>query len=66
MIKLRNIRFKYGPQYLFDGLNLNIERGNRIGLLGANGCGKTTLCHIIMGLLAPESGDVEIFGKRRT
>ncbi len=66
MIKLRNVRFKYGPQYLFDGLNLNIERGDRVGLLGANGCGKTTLCHIIMGLLTPESGDVEIFGKRRT
>jgi len=66
MIELRSIRFKYGPQYLFDGLNLNIERGDRVGLLGANGCGKTTLCHIIMGLLVPESGDVEIFGKKRT
>ncbi|MGO8823145.1 MAG: energy-coupling factor ABC transporter ATP-binding protein [Desulfomonilaceae bacterium] len=65
MIQLRNIRFKYASQYLFDGLNLNIDRGDRVGLLGANGCGKTTLCHIIMGLLAPESGDVEIFGKKR-
>lgn len=66
MIKLRNIRFKYASQYLFDGLNLTIESGDRIGLLGANGCGKTTLCHIIMGLLTPESGDVEILGKKRT
>ena len=66
MIKLRDIRFKYASHFLFDGLNLTIERGDRVGLLGANGCGKTTLCHIIMGLLAPESGDVEIFGKKRT
>lgn len=66
MIRLRNIRFKYGPKCIFDGLNLNIEKGDRVGLLGANGCGKTTLGHIIMGLLTPESGDVEILGKKRT
>ncbi|MGC8602718.1 MAG: energy-coupling factor ABC transporter ATP-binding protein, partial [Desulfomonilaceae bacterium] len=66
MIRLRNIRFKYASEYIFDGLNLNIESRDRIGLLGSNGCGKTTLCHIIMGLLAPESGYVEIFGKKRS
>jgi cobalt/nickel transport system ATP-binding protein len=44
---------------------MDIEPGDRIGLLGPNGCGKTTLCHIIMGLLIPESGDVEILGKKR-
>ncbi len=66
MIHLRNIHFGYGPQRIFDGLNLTIERRDRVGLLGPNGCGKTTLCHIIMGLLTPESGDVEIYGKKRT
>jgi cobalt/nickel transport system ATP-binding protein len=44
---------------------MDIEPGDRIGLLGPNGCGKTTLCHIIMGLLIPESGDVEILNKKR-
>lgn len=66
MIKLKNVSFKYATQYVLDGLNLDIEPGDRIGLLGDNGSGKTTLCHIIMGLLTPESGDVEIFGKKRT
>ena len=65
MIRLKNIRFKYGTQQIFDGLNMDIEQGERVGLWGANGCGKTTLSHIIMGLLAPESGDIEIFGKKR-
>lgn len=66
MIQLRNIQFGYGSRLIFDDLNLNIEQGDRLGLLGSNGCGKTTLCHIIMGLLPPKSGDVEILGKKRT
>lgn len=65
MIRLRNIHFKYGSEYVANGLNLDIEARDRVGLLGANGSGKTTVCYIIMGLLAPESGDVEIFGKKR-
>ena len=66
MIQLRNIQFGYGSRLIFDDLNLNIEQSARLGLLGSNGCGKTTLCHIIMGLLTPKSGDVEILGKKRT
>ena len=66
MIHLSNIRFKYNSQYILDGLDFNLNPGDRIGLLGPNGSGKTTLCHIIMGLLFPESGEVEIFGKLRT
>jgi cobalt/nickel transport system ATP-binding protein len=66
MIRLRDIRFKYNSRYILDGLNLHVRPGDRIGLVGPNGCGKTTLSHIIMGLLKPESGDVEIFDKIRS
>ena len=66
MIQLKDIQFGYGPKLIFNGLNLSIEPGDRVGLLGSNGCGKTTLCHIIMGLLPPKLGDVEILGKKRT
>ncbi len=66
MIQLRDIHFGYGSQLIFNGLNLSIEPGDRVGLLGSNGCGKTTLCHIIMGLLRPKSGEVRILGKTRT
>jgi cobalt/nickel transport system ATP-binding protein len=65
MIRLQDIRFKYNSRYILNGLNLEVEPGNRIGLVGPNGSGKTTLCHIIMGLLPPESGSVEVFGKKR-
>lgn len=65
VIRLSNITFRYDSHYVLDGLNLHIERGDRVGLLGTNGSGKTTLCYIIMGLVAPESGDVEIFGRKR-
>lgn len=66
MIKLRDIRFKYNSRYVLDGLNLEVRPGDRIGLVGPNGCGKTTLSHIIMGLLKPESGEIEIFDKLRS
>jgi len=65
MIHLRNVRFRYNSRYVLNGLDLRVSPGDRIGLVGPNGSGKTTLCQIIMGLLMPESGDVEIFGKAR-
>lgn len=63
MIRLRNICFGYADKEILNNLDMDIEASDRIGLLGANGCGKTTLCHIIMGLLTPTSGLVEILGK---
>ncbi len=65
MIHLRDIRFSYNSRRVLDGLNFSVEQGDRIGLIGPNGSGKTTLCRIIMGLLIPDSGEVEIFGKLR-
>ena len=63
MIRLENISFGYGKNRVLDGLSLEMGRSDRIGLIGGNGCGKTTLSHIIMGLLTPDSGHVEIMGK---
>lgn len=63
MIRLENISFGYGKNRVLDRLSLKIGRSDRIGLIGGNGCGKTTLSHIIMGLLTPDSGYVEIMGK---
>ena len=63
MIRLENISFGYGKNRVLDRLSLKIGRSDRIGLIGGNGCGKTTLSHIIMGLLTPDSGLVEIMGK---
>lgn len=65
IIKLRNISFHYDSIEVFKNLNLEVYEGDRIGLIGPNGSGKTTLLYIIMGLLKPTSGTVEIFGKPR-
>ncbi|MEN2994454.1 MAG: ABC transporter ATP-binding protein [Thermodesulfovibrio sp.] len=65
IIRLRDISFSYDDKVILNGLNLDIYEGDRIGLIGPNGSGKTTLLYIIMGLLKPNSGIVEIFGKIR-
>jgi len=66
LIDLDGISFRYpnGNQVL-EGLSLCLEEGDKIGLLGENGMGKTTLFHIILGLLKPNKGKIYIFGKRR-
>lgn len=64
-ITLNNIAFKYAenaPTVLKRGFNLTIPKGSRVGLIGATGCGKSTLLNIIMGLLQPTSGSIEIDG----
>ncbi len=65
MIHLKDISFSYGRKKVLDGLCLDIGPKERVALVGSNGCGKTTLCHIIMGLLKPQSGEVHILGKQR-
>jgi len=50
---------------VLDDLHLQINRGDRVGLIGSNGSGKTTLFHLIMGLLRPTQGEIEVFGEKR-
>lgn len=66
MIELNNINFKYNSRPILNRVDFTVKVGDRIGLVGPNGSGKTTLCQIIMGLIKPESGEVKIFGKKRT
>src|SRR5690349_16491762 len=46
-----------------DGLDLAVERGEVVGVLGPNGAGKTTTVNLILGLLSPTSGRIELFGQ---
>jgi ABC-2 type transport system ATP-binding protein len=48
-----------------DGVNLLVEEGEVRGLLGPNGAGKTTLLRILLGLVRPDSGSIELFGRPR-
>ena len=58
----QNLTKRYGYKTALDSINLNIERGRIIGLLGPNGSGKTTLIKLINGLLSPTSGFLAING----
>jgi len=64
IINLKGISFAYpGDKRVLDHLSFQLRRGERIGLAGPNGSGKTTFFHIIMGLLRPSSGRIELFGR---
>lgn len=53
----------YGDRRVLDGLNLQVQRGEILALLGSNGAGKTTLLSILTGLRQPSSGRVRVFGR---
>ena len=58
VLALRNLSKSYGDKHLFDGINLKIEGGERIALIGDNGTGKSTLIKMIMGELYPDDGRI--------
>ena len=58
LISAQNIGKSYGQIPLFSALSLNIEEGDRIGLIGPNGSGKSTILKILAGLEQPDSGKV--------
>jgi len=60
MISLENISIDFQEKVLFDNLNWRIPRGSRIGLVGNNGTGKTTLFRTIVGLVQPDKGNITL------
>jgi len=64
-IDLRNLSFRYTQQtpWVLNNLNITIEKGSRIGFIGVTGSGKSTLLDIVMGLLSPTGGTLEIDGQ---
>jgi ATPase subunit of ABC transporter with duplicated ATPase domains len=60
MISARNITLAYGKRVLFDEVNINFNKGNCYGVIGANGAGKSTFLKILSGEIEPNKGTVEI------
>ena len=67
-ISIKQLAFRFDPQtpYVLKQLNLNITKGSRIGFIGVTGSGKSTLLDIVMGLLQPTDGVMEIDGQSIT
>ncbi len=63
IIHLQDVSFGYPDRPILDKLNLHFHQGTRMGLMGPNGSGKTTLFNLLVGLLKPSSGIIEIFGR---
>src|SRR5580692_2132350 len=62
LLRLRDITFSYGGASLLDGVSLEIQPGERIGLMGRNGAGKSTLLRLLRGTLQPDDGVIERAG----
>ena len=60
LVTLANLRFGHGTRLLLDGVSGSIHQGERVGLVGRNGCGKSTLFKLICGVLKPDDGEVQI------
>ena len=63
LIELRNITKSFGRVYALGGVNLSVEKGEVVGLIGDNGAGKSTLIKILAGVVKPTSGEILVRGE---
>jgi len=66
VVKVSNLVKKYKERIALDNFNMEVEEGEILGLLGPNGCGKTTAINCILSLLSFDKGEIEIFGQKMT
>lgn len=62
-VRVRDLRVRRGKKLVFDGINLEVPRGQITGMLGPSGCGKTTLMRSIVGVQKLAGGSVEVLGE---
>ncbi|MEJ2725974.1 MAG: ATP-binding cassette domain-containing protein, partial [Deltaproteobacteria bacterium] len=62
-IEIKNVTFSYEGTEVLKGVNLSLEQGEFLGIIGPNGGGKTTLLKLMLGLLKPDQGEVLILGQ---
>lgn len=62
-IRIRGLRTQFGTQVIHDGLDLDVRRGEVLGIVGGSGTGKSVLLNTIIGLNRPRAGTIEVFGR---
>ena len=66
MIKTKKLEFSYDNQKFFKFHDINLKKEENLLIVGKSGVGKTTLLHLLAGLLKSSSGSIELFGKNIT
>ena len=60
VIEVRNLRKTFGDRLLFDDVSFSVPKGSIVGIIGANGMGKSTLFKLLMGIESPDSGEIDV------
>ena len=63
LISVRGLAKSFGGYQIWDGLNLDVYRGEILAIVGGSGQGKSVLLRVITGLVKPDMGEVELFGR---
>jgi zinc transport system ATP-binding protein len=63
-LKLMGVSFAYGPRQILSSVDLQVDQGAFVAVLGPNGGGKTTLLKLLLGFITPQSGDIRILDQR--
>ncbi len=66
VIEAEHVSYAYGERPILNDFSTIIQRGDKVGIIGPNGCGKTTLLRILMGELPPQSGEVRLGSNLQT
>lgn len=64
VIAVRGLRKAFGKTVAVDGISFSVQKGEILGFLGPNGAGKTTTIAMLLGLVTPTDGTIDVFGKR--
>jgi zinc transport system ATP-binding protein len=62
IIELKNVSFSYGEEEIIKDINLQVHKGDYLGIIGPNGGGKSTLLKLMLGLLTPTKGEIFFYG----
>lgn len=64
ILELKNVRVSFNDILALDDINLSIQKNDLLAIIGPNGGGKTTLLKVILGLIKPDKGTIQVFGKK--